>query len=57
MSFKKDEMLILPAVDIKNDVQKSIIKTICSQIHRLLFISVAKIIALNINSFGDSVLM
>ena len=61
-TFRNSENVIVlwnkfSAVDIKNDVQKSIIKIICSQIHRLLFISVAKIIALNINSLGDSVLM
>ena len=59
--FRNSEKVIVfwkssSAVDIKKVVQRSIINIICSQIHKLLFISVLKIIALKINSFGDSVL-
>lgn len=61
-TFRNSEKVIVfwksvSAVDIKNDVQKSIIKIICSQIHRLLFISTAKMIDFRMNSFGDSVLI
>ena len=37
------------------DEQKSTIEIISEHIHKLLFISVPKIIALNIKSLGDSV--